>query len=488
MTNDIDAFNIHEFNILDGGHTALACTYRDQVTDLADFGRPSEDSWVITGGLVELDVATGDVLFSWDSLGHITLDESVRFKPEGKFEAKPGSDYVHVNAVDKNAAGDYIVSMRFTNTIYMISGQDGDIIWRLGGNESDFDQDFNFSKQHDVKFVESDQNHHIISFLNNASDERQADEDHSSALYVAIDETVWPMTARVIKRIDRPDGGLTRLRGNVQTLPNNNTFVGWSQQGYHSEHAPNGDLLMWARFASDRFSSYRSYKFDWTGRPNAPPDLVASVYGASVHGTITTIHVSWNGATDVAGWKFYARAYDRGEDVFIGYANKTDFETMHIVKGFMDWISAEAIDAEGNVMKTSGIHRSNIPSDWEAVGFDGSSQGPPPDDPSLVLASSVDKSTLNSLDNEAIQVDPNVYLSAKEVARALHRTYLLLRGVAGFMFLALLTCCVIGAAAGIWLCFRRRRRSSFYRHIPSEERETEPVLAEGISLRDSTNG
>ena len=31
------------------------------------------------------------------------------------------------------------------------------------------------------------------------------------------------MTAKVIKRINRPDGGLTRLRGNVQTLSNGNT-------------------------------------------------------------------------------------------------------------------------------------------------------------------------------------------------------------------------------------------------------------------------
>ncbi|KAJ5577525.1 uncharacterized protein N7459_006489 [Penicillium hispanicum] len=477
VTNDLEAFNMHEFNIMDGGQTALACTYRSQMVNLADFGRPTEDSWVVTG-----DVSNGDVLFSWDSHDQIALHESVRLHLWETFDEAHSADYVHINAVDKNDAGDYIISMRFANTLYLIDGKEGHIKWRLGGTESDFVQDFTFSKQHDVKFVESNGTHHVISLMNNASDESEAEEDYSSALYIAIDESVTPKTASLLRRIVRPDNELTRLRGNVQALPNGNTFVGWSQQGYQSEHAPNGDMLMWARFVSDRFSSYRSYKFDWIGRPTAPPDVVASVYGANMRDIMTIIHVSWNGATDVAGWKFYARAYDGSPAVCLGYVNKTSFESMFVAEGYMDWISVEAVDANGMVMATSEIHRSIVPANWRAIGFDGSSTYPSPDDPSLLT----DSSTSSGSSGESISVDPVVYSNVKEVAKAVYKAYEILQTLEGIMMLALLACCVGGIVTGTWLCFGRRQRLRSYDHVPSDDSESIPV--EELPLRQNMDG
>lgn len=171
VTNDLGSFNMHDFNVLDGGKTALACTYRGKYVPLGDLGRPNESGWLTTGGFVEMDTATGEILFEWDSLGHIPIHESVKVSPDWGPSPEPGWDYVHVNSIDKNEAGDYILSARFTNTIYMISGQDGHIIWRLGGKFSDFNMDFTFSKQHHARFIESNSTRTVISFLNNASDE-----------------------------------------------------------------------------------------------------------------------------------------------------------------------------------------------------------------------------------------------------------------------------------------------------------------------------
>lgn len=488
VINDLDAFNMHEFNILDGGKTALACTYKGQQVSLADFDRPEETSWVVTGGFVELDVATADILFEWDSNNQIPVSESVKFHSWDHPHGPPGLDYVHINAVDKNSAGDYIISMRFTNTIYMISGEDGHIMWRLGGSNSDFEQDFTFSKQHDAKFVESNGTHHVISLMNNASDEAESEENVSSALFVELDTGVTPMTAKAIRRIERPDGGLTRLRGNVQSLPNGNTFVGWSQWGYHSEHAPNGDLLMSAHFASERFSSYRSYKFDWVGRPAAPPNLVASAYGANDEDLMTIIHVSWNGATDVAGYNFYARAYDRGEDVFIGHTNKTSFETMYISDGFLDWITAEAVDRDGKVMSKSELQRTDTPNNWEAVGFEGSSTGPVPDDPSLILAY---KQSVGSANGDFINDgtsssgsdrQKSIYADAKEVAKAVYKAYGVIRVMGDTLIFLLAACCVGGVVGGVWY-FMRRRKLRSYQHVPSEE--SHPV--EEIQLRSNVD-
>ncbi|KAJ5479398.1 hypothetical protein N7530_004907 [Penicillium desertorum] len=481
--SDVHDFNMHEFNIMDGGKTALACTYRSQPINLAEFGRPTEESWVTVGGFVEVDVETSEVLVQWDSLGNIALPESNMFLASDAPAGSPGWDYVHINAVDKNEAGDYLISMRFTNTIYLISGQDGNIAWRLGGTESDFEQDFTFSKQHDVKFVSSNGTHHVLSFLNNASDERGSDENISSVLFVELDTGVVPMTAKVIKRINRPDSGLTRLRGSAQALPNGNVFIGWSERGYSSEHASNGDLLMTAQFSSDRYSTYRSYKGEFTGRPAMPPDLVASVYGTRDEDMTTIIHVSWNGATDVVQWKFYAKAYDHGDSVLIGTTKKTDFETMFIADGFMDFVSAEAIDAEGNVMHTSGIMRTGTPPDWKAAGWAGSGSGLSPDDPSIIVAANGNAGSTSSADStngEAAELINDgtsagsgnrsgaQYADAKEVAKAVYKAYDVLRGVSALLIFILLTGTLGGAGFALWR-YLRARRISRYQHVPSEE-------------------
>ncbi|KAJ6096907.1 hypothetical protein N7486_007653 [Penicillium sp. IBT 16267x] len=463
VVNDLEFFNMHEFNILDGGKTVLACTYRTQTISFADFGRPGEETWAQTGGFVELDVDSASILFEWDSRDQISVLESAVLDSWSATSGPPGSDYVHINAVDKNEAGDYIISMRFTNTIYMISGADGHIMWRLGGKESDFDMDFTFHKQHDVKFIESHGTRHIISLMNNGADEGFADESVSAALYIDLDAAA--MTARVIQRIERPDGGLTRLRGNVQQLPNLNTFIGWSQWGYHSEHAPNGDLLMWAKFSSERFSSYRSYKFEWIGRPNTTPDVVSSVYGTNTKDIVTVIHVSWNGATDIARWSFYARANDTGENVFIGSTEKSHFETMYMADGYMDWISAEAVDSEGNILGTSDLHRTNKPDNWQAIGFEGTSS-PSPDDPSIL------------------------YVKDETEDKAVYKAYEILHAVEGFIVLVLLASYIGMAVVAVRRCLLRRRQVRSYKNVPTKEggEAGENIPVEEIPLRRNSNG
>ncbi|EAU34729.1 conserved hypothetical protein [Aspergillus terreus NIH2624] len=462
VTNDLSSFNMHDFNILDGGKTALACAYRNEFVDLGDLGRPEEYGWIVAGGFVEMDTATGEVLFEWSSLGQIPIHESVKVLPNSPPAGEPGWDYVHVNSIDKNAAGDYLLSARFTNTIYLISGDDGHIIWRLGGKSSDFIMDFTFSKQHHARFVESTANRTVISFLNNASDELEQGEDTSAALFVELNTTASPMTARLLNRYNRPDGSLTRLRGSVQTLPNGNVFVGWSERGFQSEHSPDGKVLMQASFASTRFSTYRSYKFPFVGRPLTPPDVVASVYGTEEADLTTIFHVSWNGATDVATWNFYARVARDGVPVFVGNTTKLDFETMYIADGYLDWVSVEAVDRDGNVLGTSNVHRTETPGNWRLAGFQGDLK-PTPDDPSILYG----KKTA-AAEVEDVEDPVDEYSQAKEAAKAVYKAYEVLRGVGGLLISVSILCSVGGLLAGAYWYLRRRRMQA-YLEVPSEE-------------------
>ncbi|KAL1962678.1 hypothetical protein VTN77DRAFT_9312 [Rasamsonia byssochlamydoides] len=445
VTNDLDAFNMHEFNVLDGGKTALACTYRTEVVDFAALGLQGQSGRVVVGGFEEIDVATGKVLFEWKSSDHVPLSESDFSVPESPAQVGSGWDYIHVNSVDKNADGDYLLSARFTNTIYLISGKDGHIIWRLGGKRSDFVQDFTFYRQHHARFIESNSTHTIISFLNNASDEGSQREDVSAALYVVLDTAARPMTARVLRRYERPDGGLTRLRGDVQTLPNGNVFVGWSQQGYHSEFTPNGSCVMEARFASDRFSTYRAYKFDFVGRPSEPPVLKAAAYGSTASDLTTIIYVSWNGATEVAAWNFYARADSTGPSVKIGTAAKSGFETMFVADGYMDWVSADAIDAEGNILGTSEVVRTSVPEEWFA------SQLPVPDYPMAYEA----------VDSESADSDKSIDWTSDVLAP-----------IGAFTLLVLFTGILVGTGASLFRVIQEFRTQT-YTEVPDDDRFVE---------------
>lgn len=489
VTNDLGAFDIHEFKILDGGKTALVTVYRPEVLNLSGINLPTEQGWVMTGGFEELDVATGRVLFEWRSFPQIPLEESTTPFPDIPSMYPPGWDYLHVNSVDKNADGDYLLSARFTDTIYLISGQDGHIIWRLGGRKSDFVlENFRFSRQHHARFLESNSTHITISFLNNASDEESQNEPQSSALIVILDIAASPMTATAIKRYSRPDGGLSRLRGNAQLLPNGNMFVGWSEQGYHSEFTPDGTCVMEARFISDRFSTYRAYKFDFHGRPQTPPDLKAFVYGSPSSSPTTVFYVSWNGATDVASWNFYARATADGQSVLIGNAPKTGFETMFVSDGYMDWVSAEALDADDTPLGISEIHRTIVPNDWLAAGFGLDENRPVPQDPETVVGGNDDDAP-SEMEHGDEHADEHAAATGADATLA----HEFLGGIGGLLVL-ILVMTSIGLLAGASICAlrgrrHRRRQARYHEKILSEEAETEatPLTAAQPTRSDNTN-
>lgn len=466
LRRDLGVFDIHEFNVLPDGQTALVTIYLSEEISLWEFDRSNETTFLELGGFAELDMNNADVLYDWRSYNQVPLTETVHYHPNSKLEGPPGWDYVHINSVDKNEAGDYLISMRFTNTLYLVSGVDGHIIWRLGGQKNgDFAQEFNFSKQHDAKFLESNGTRHVISFLNNASDEEFQEENISSALIVEVESGTAPMTARVLRRYNRPDGDLTRLRGNAQVLPNKNMFVCWSQGGYISEHSEDGDVLMSARFTSPRYSSYRGYKFEFVGRPTTPPDMVSSVWGTDETNLVTTFWVSWNGATDIARWNFYAQASQFDKPVFVGNVSKTDFETMFIASGYLDWVSAEAVDRDGNVLGTSQVQRTQFP-DWEQAGWSGYSGKPRPQDP-LTLHREEISLKKPADDNQFPALADTAEAEVRKATQTLANTYEAARSIGGLFALILLLAVMSGIMAAFLLV--RGWRVRLYQRVPSEE-------------------
>ena len=249
-----------------------------------------------------------------------------------------------------------MVSARFTDTIYKISGVDGKILWRLGGIASDFQllDGFNFSSQHHARWHSQNETHTIVSFFNNAADDESAKDPTSTisaGFLVALDTTA--MTARVVTRWDRPDGALTYARGSTQILENGNAFICWGDSGYVSEFTIDGRCILDAKFKSGRFTSYRGNKFNFTGNPKEPPILVTHAYHLPSGGSTSVHYVSWNGATEVAAWNFYGSGQPEGPFELLGIAEKSGFETTFISEVYSKWNYVEAISRNGTILGKS---------------------------------------------------------------------------------------------------------------------------------------
>ena len=273
-----------------------------------------------------------------------------------------------MNSIDKNSAGDYMVSSRFTDTIFKISGKTGQLEWRFegSGKMSSFihEEDFNFSRQHDAQWHEHSKEKEIISFFDNASDGINKTSSYSSVLVVELDKTSTPWVARVLKRWVRPDKSLSHLRGNAQFLKSGNLFTCWSDNSYLTEHSPDGELLMTAAFRSKRFVTYRGYKFNFTGAPREPPILKASSYGTSPERSTTVSYVSWNGATEVSSWSFYNASNVAGTAVHLGEKGRTGFETSFQTDGYAPFMYAEALASDGTILGRTPTYEVEAPEDW----------------------------------------------------------------------------------------------------------------------------
>lgn len=368
--------DMHEFKITPGsnGTTALMTVYQPRQYDLttnARFNVQNGMGWIVEGVFQEVEIETGKVVFEWRSLDHVdpdkswTLPGSTDTSGDGLHEQSPW-DYFHINSIDKNAQGDYLISARHVSAIYKVSGVDGHIMWEMGGLNPTFEQiNFDFSYQHHARWVSENDTHTLLSFYDNASNTFNATNEFSHGWIISLDHIAE--TATMIKEwgAPEPEGGLlSGSQGNIQLLPNGGAHIGWGEHAYFSEHTADGTAVMYAKVA-DRASNvmiYRSNKYNWTATPLTKPALwTYSKTGSRASGM--RYFVSWNGATEVRTWNFYASADSAdGPFEFVGNATKSGFETEFAMPDVFLWAYAEALDGSGKPLERSVIQRTFIPS------------------------------------------------------------------------------------------------------------------------------
>jgi hypothetical protein len=249
-------------------------------------------------------------------------------------------DYIHANSVAVTADGQLLVSCRETWSLCKIDRRTGEVIWRLGGKRSDFamGKDAQFAFQHHAQPVSR-----AITVFDNASDGKHRPRSQSRAILLDVDEA--GRAARLGRSYLHPKPLSSGAEGSVQLLPDGNVLVGWGFRGYTSEFAPDGTMLTDAHFVAPT-SSYRAYRMPWHGRPRDKPAIAATSDRSTGN---QTVYVSWNGATEVRGWRVHAGSEARHLPA-VGVAPRRGFETAIPLGSASGYVAVSALDAAGNVL------------------------------------------------------------------------------------------------------------------------------------------
>ena len=329
----------HEF-IITARDTALIGIYGKATRDLSSLGGPTEGA-VLEGIVQEIDIESGEVLFEWHSLDHVGFDESLY---ELSSDTQDAFDYFHINSIEVDDDDNLLVSARRTSAVYKLDRESGEVIWRLGGEKTDFtmEQDAQFAYQHDAR-RRSDG---ALTLFDNRGERM---DEPSRGVALELDEDA--MTATLLREYTHPTETFAIFQGNVQTLPNGNAFVGWGSAPYLTEHDGDGKLLFDARFPPE-VESYRAFRFPWTGRPQGDPDLVAEF---GTEGRVM-LYVSWNGATEVSSWEVLAGP-GAGDLRPVGDAPRKGFETAITFRTEEPYVAARAKDRSGRLLGVSGAIR-----------------------------------------------------------------------------------------------------------------------------------
>jgi hypothetical protein len=377
--------------------TAIMTIYEVYLVTSPGFVDDTDDIWIWDCLFQEFDIATNTLVFQWRASEHHSLNETFRdIRDEGRSSDHPW-DWYHINSIQRDELGNYLVSARYTHSIAYIDGNTGAIIWILGGKRNTFEdlsqgesKATNIAYQHFARFHNltefpvlladelilhptKDVNgvtKMLVSAFDNGADSEKTGHRPSRGVLI---ELTYPTacltpagiayTAKLIQEYIHPVQFISSSQGSMQILPSNGTsdprvLLGYGYIGVWTEFSADGRVLCDNRFSAmsswgkGDVQSYRVLKAPWKGEPRWPP---AVAFGEGKKQA--SVFVSWNGATEVMTWKVQqanksACSDDIWEDVFTTL--KTGFETQLDTEDCdMRFLRVVALDANGGYLGVS---------------------------------------------------------------------------------------------------------------------------------------
>lgn len=152
---DEDALDNHEFILLGEDHYITMAYYKQSVNNIPADLNPHPDVQVVD--CIIQEVRNGVVIFEWHSVDY---PEFYRSSNTGNMfsDATKVQDYLHINSMFIDPAdNNIIISARNNNQVFKIDRTTGDVMWRLGGSNSDFPlkPEQTFLRQHNATITDN---------------------------------------------------------------------------------------------------------------------------------------------------------------------------------------------------------------------------------------------------------------------------------------------------------------------------------------------
>ena len=295
-------------------------------------------------------------MFFWNALDHIPLSESYVSAASASSSGNVWDVY-HLNSVGlTDNVDDIILSSRSCWTIYKINKPTKKIVWRLGGKNSNFtiQSGAEFSWQHDARCLSNN----LISLYDDNSNGSSPSGPPSHGLILQLDFNA--MTANLYKSYFHDPNITVGSQGNLQSLDNGNKFMGWGQSQYYSELGEGGNTesnpsvnFLYDAAMPGNDISYRSYRFDWVGKPHYPPSI-----GLATNNGQLFVYASWNGSTETTQWQIYAGRSQKKMSKVITVP-KSGFETGVQINNSGPYFKVKALNVDGKVIGISKILKAN---------------------------------------------------------------------------------------------------------------------------------
>jgi Arylsulfotransferase (ASST)/Secretion system C-terminal sorting domain len=276
--------DLHELQILPNGHYLIIADDVEQV-DMSETVAGGDTSATVIGIIIQEIDENKNVVFQWRSWDHYKITDAT----DDINLTSTNIDYVHTNAIELDNDGNIIISNRHMDEITKINRQTGDIIWRLGGKNNQFqflNDNVGFSHQHDIRRLPNgdltlfdDGNLHW-SQLPSRAVEYNISEQNLTA------ELVWEF-------INTPDE-ISSAMGNMQRLNNGNTIIGWGTGNPAVTEVTMQGQKEYELYLPDGMFNYRAFKFalDTTYYKSFVPTLISPSNNSQV--TDSKVELKWD--------------------------------------------------------------------------------------------------------------------------------------------------------------------------------------------------
>lgn len=244
--NHHEDLDLHDFIMLSEDHFITMTAYAKHVDNIPVFLTPAPDNRVATTVIQE--VKNGEVIWQWD--GSKFPEFYVNSEIGNNFyDTSAPQDYMHINSMAVDPAdSNLIVSLRQLNQVIKINRKTGDIVWRLGGRNSDFPLTAHqvFLRQHNANLTADGT---LLVFDNG----EKAQRPFSRILEFRLDEKTKTIESFKSYRIQEP---LTESLGSVQKIGNDYLICGGSANYVLLVNSITGERKM--RLVANQ-STYRAY-------------------------------------------------------------------------------------------------------------------------------------------------------------------------------------------------------------------------------------